>query len=120
MEQANGSIESSRLLLSSKQRPTGAFLPFTRKKQITPPAVVSQSNPVTSNGANLSLSSVQPGLEGQAILVAESEVGGMDAGLSTQEVNAQGCMKRPLLHVVSGAGSTCSEGGSQSQRKARR
>jgi hypothetical protein len=81
---------------------------------------VSQSNPVTSNGANLSLSSVQPGLKGQAILVAESEAGGIDAGLSTQEVNAQGCMKRPLLHVVSGAGSTCSEGGSQSQRKARR
>ncbi|CAK9231981.1 unnamed protein product [Sphagnum troendelagicum] len=120
--EANGSIETSRLLLSSKQRPTGAFLPFTRKKQLTPPAVVSQSNPVTSNGANLSLSSVQqlPGLEGQAFLVAESEVGGIDAGLSTQEVNAEGCMKRPLLKVVSGAGSICSEGGSQSQRKARR
>ncbi len=73
---------------------------------------MSQSNPVTSNGVNLSLSSVQRGFEGQAIMAAELEAGGIDAGLSTQEVNAQGCMKRPLLHVVSGAGSTYSEGGS--------
>ncbi len=81
---------------------------------------MSQSNPVTSNGANISLSSVQRGLEGQAILVVESEAGGIDAGLNTQEENAQGCTKRPLLHVVSDARSTCSEGGSQSQHKARR
>ncbi|CAM6047180.1 unnamed protein product [Sphagnum compactum] len=89
-QQANSSIKSSRGLLSSKQHSTGAFLPFTRKQVNVP--VLSQSDNVTSKG-----------------------------GPSPQKLDALGCMKSgPFSNAVLGAGSTCSAGGSQPHRKARR
>ncbi|CAK9275378.1 unnamed protein product [Sphagnum jensenii] len=120
-QQANSSIRSSRGLLSSKQHSTGAFLPFTRKQVNVP--VLSQSDHVTSNGGNLSLSYANPlpGFQAQAFPVAEPELGSIDAGPSPQKLDAPGCMKSgPFSDGVLGAGSTCSAGGSQSHRKARR
>ncbi|CAM6075059.1 unnamed protein product [Sphagnum tenellum] len=57
----------------------------------------------------------------QAFPVAEPELGSIDAGPSPQKLDAPGCMKSgPFSNGVLGAGSTCSAGGSQSHRKARR
>lgn len=118
-EREQSSITSSQMLLSAKQRPAGAFLPFIRD-QPGASSFLSRPTPRTvASAADLSLSlgerTTTP--SSRNLRPSDSEVGSIDAGLQTPEVQIPKDIG-VMSNGTSGAGS--SSGGGNPTRKSRR
>lgn len=88
MDQEQSSVTSSQqqLLLSAKERPAGAFLPFFREQPGTSPVTVSRPVPRTGSGTGLSLSFGEPVASSPPVQKpADSEAGSFEALQQTPE-----------------------------------
>lgn len=109
---AKSSLTNSRLLLSSKHRQGGAFVPFNRERQLTSPPFSPPSAGGVPDAASLSLStSGVPTASQNGHLNGDSDVGSLDVRVRDHASDARVCIDYPAQTRPAAV---------QPQRKARR